>query len=374
MSHKSQRIALSRPSITELELSCMADAAANGWGEHCYDYIERFQRVFTQALKVSYAIATSSCTGALHMGLAALGIGPGDEVILAECNWIATVAPVVHLGAKPVFVDINRDTWCIDPQAVEAAIGPKTKAIIATHLYGSVCDMSRLLALARRFNLPLIEDAAEAIGSEFQNQAVGTLGRFGCFSFHGSKTICTGEGGMFVTQDADLYEKVLTLSNHGRSRTQTKQFWPEVIGFKYKISNLQAALGYAQTQRVDALVKRKREILKAYQEVLSDVHGIQMNVELPGTRIGAWMPTVVFAKESGITAQRMVQKFQECQIDGRVFFHPLSELPMFGSQSEPSVAADVSSRAVNLPSFHDMEDWMIEKVAQTIRCVVHEGR
>jgi perosamine synthetase len=349
----------------------MADAAANGWGERCYDYIDRFQAAFQQALNVPFAIATSSCTGALHMGLAALDIGSGDEVILADSNWIATVAPVVHLGAKPVFVDILPDTWCLDPEAVEAAITPRTRAIIATHLYGSVCTIARLKQVADLHGLDLIEDAAEAIGSEYQGQAVGTFGRFGCFSFHGSKTICTGEGGMFVTGDADLYEKVLTLSNHGRRRGQQRQFWPEVIGFKYKMSNMQAALGFAQTQRIAELVRRKREILAAYRLLLQDVEGVDMNVELPGTRIGAWMPTLVFGQRIGLTALDMVAAFQSGNIDGRVFFHPLSTLPSFGSRAGQLVAADIARRAVNLPSFHDMTDAQIERVAGTVKAALH---
>ncbi|HOE43447.1 MAG TPA: DegT/DnrJ/EryC1/StrS family aminotransferase [Rhodoferax sp.] len=368
-----ERIALSRPSITALELSCMADAAANGWGEHCYDYIEQFQRTFQQALNVPYAITASSCTGALHMGLAALEIGAGDEVILADSNWIATVAPVVHLGAQPVFVDILADTWCIDPDGVETAITPRTRAIIATHLYGSVCALARLQQIADRHGLVLIEDAAEAIGSEYQGQAVGTFGRFGCFSFHGSKTICTGEGGMLVTRDADFYDKVLTLSNHGRRKGQQRQFWPEVIGFKYKMSNLQAALGCAQTQRMAELVERKRQILAAYRLLLQESDGVKMNVEHPGTRIGAWMPTLVFSPQTGMTARRMVDEFQSRSIDGRVFFHPLSSLPSFGLQAGQPVAADIARRAVNLPSFHDMTDAQIERVTQTVKAALHAG-
>ena len=367
MNPSDDRILLSRPSITATELSAMADAAANGWGEHCYDYIERFQLAFQQSLNVPFAIATSSCTGALHMGLAALGIGPGDEVILADSNWVATVAPVVHLGAKPVFVDILSDTWCIDPEAAEAAITPRTKAIVATHLYGSVCDLKRLQEVCATHGLFLIEDAAEAVGSSFKGQAVGTFGHFGCYSFHGSKTICAGEGGMFVTHDADLHEKVLTLSNHGRRRGDQRQFWPEVIGFKYKMSNLQAALGYAQTLRVAELVDRKREILSSYKNLLGSVAGLQMNVEHDQTRIGAWMPTVVFAPETGLSGARMVELFQSRRIDGRVFFHPLSSLPSFGSSVGQPVAADIARRAVNLPSFHDMTESQIARVAETVK-------
>jgi perosamine synthetase len=190
------RIYYTKPSITELEIRYAADAAANGWGEHCYDYIERFQRQFAQHLGVRHAIATSSATGALHLGMAGLGIGPGDEVILADINWIASAAPIVHLGAKPVLVDVLPDTWCLDPAAVEAAITPRTKAILAVHLYGNLCDMDALAAIAEKYGLHLIEDAAEAIGSIWHGRRAGSMGVFGAFSFHGTKTITTGEGGI----------------------------------------------------------------------------------------------------------------------------------------------------------------------------------
>ncbi|MBA2660909.1 MAG: aminotransferase class V-fold PLP-dependent enzyme, partial [Bradymonadaceae bacterium] len=231
------RIPYTQPSITDLEVDYATDAARNGWGEHCYAYIHRFEEAFKAHLGVKYAIATSSCTGALHMGLAALGIGHGDEVILADTNWIATAAPIVHLGATPVFVDISPESWCIDPASAEAAITPRTKAIIAVHMYGNLCAMDELLAIGRKHNFIIVEDAAQAIGSKYHGQPAGSIAAFGSFSFHGTKTLTTGEGGMFVTNNPELYERVQTLSNHGRSSKQTKQFWPEVVGFKYKMSN-----------------------------------------------------------------------------------------------------------------------------------------
>src|SRR5438309_3444826 len=189
------RIHYTKPSITELEVAYATDAARNGWGDRCYEYITRFEEAFKAHLGVKYAIATSSCTGALHMGMAALGVGPGDEVITADTNWIATAAPVAYLGAKPVFVDILSDSWCINPELAEAAITPRTRAIIAVHLYGNVCDMDTLLDIGRRHGIPIIEDAAEAIGSQCHGQRAGSMGLFGTFSFHGSKTLTTGEGG-----------------------------------------------------------------------------------------------------------------------------------------------------------------------------------
>ncbi|MDP2367522.1 DegT/DnrJ/EryC1/StrS family aminotransferase [Rhodoferax sp.] len=365
------RIPLAKPSITELEVAYAADAARNGWGEQCYDYINKFEAAFRDHIGVKHAIATSSCTGALHLGLAALGIGPGDEVILADTNWIATVAPIAHLGATPVMVDILQDTWCVDPGRVEAALTSKTKAIIATHIYGNLCEMDGLLAIGEKYGVHVIEDAAEAIGSVYRGRRAGSMGVFSGFSFHGSKTITTGEGGMFVTNDSALHERVLTLSNHGRSRHEVKQFWPEVLGYKFKMSNIQAAIGCAQTERVQALVHRRREILATYREKLSIMPGISMNAELDGTCIGAWMPTVVFAKAAGITAESIIPKFQARNVDARVFFHPLSSLPIFDCQSRETLAADIAARAINLPSFHDMTASEIDRVVAIIEDAIH---
>jgi len=360
------RILYTKPSITELEVRYATDAAANGWGDHCYNYIHRFEENFKQHLGVNYAIATSSCTGALHMGMAALGIGPSDEVIMADTNWIATASPIVNLGAKPVFVDVLEDSWCIDPDKAEAAITPRTKAIVAVHLYGNLCDMDRLLAIGEKYGIPIIEDAAEAIGSVWHGKRAGSMGKFGAFSFHGTKTLTTGEGGMFVTNDAELYERVLTLSNHGRARGQTKQFWPDVVGFKYKMSNLQAAIGCAQMERIDELIGRKREIMATYRQRLAGLPGISMNPEPEGTVNGAWMPTAVFAPETGITREKLQAAFAAENADARVFFWPLSSLPMFEPIKTNVKALDIPKRAINLPSYHDITANDLNRVMQTI--------
>lgn len=360
------RIYYTKPSITDLEVKYASDAARHGWGERCYEYIDRFEEAFKDHLGVKYAIATSSCTGSLHMGMAALGIGAGDEVIMADTNWIASAAPIVHLGAKPVFVDILPDSWCIDPDLVEGAITQNTKAILAVHLYGNLCDMDRLQAIGRKHGIPVIEDAAEAIGSIYHGKRAGSMGSFGSFSFHGTKTLTTGEGGMFVTDDADLYETVLTLSNHGRARGQRRQFWPDMVGFKYKISNVQAAIGCAQMERIEELVDRKREILDYYRDQLEPHSAVSLNPEPEGTRIGAWMPNAVFDPDAGVVTEDLQRSFAENNIDARVFFHPLSKLSMFEKQPENQLAYDIASRAINLPSYHDLTEDEQQRVVSTL--------
>ncbi|RXH01613.1 DegT/DnrJ/EryC1/StrS aminotransferase family protein [Bradyrhizobium vignae] len=367
------RVLYTKPSITELEARYAADAASNGWGERCYDYINRFEAAFKEHLGVSFAIATSSCTGALHMGMAALGIGPGDEVVMADTNWIASAAPIVHLGAKPVFVDIRPDSWCIDPDLAEAAITPRTKAILAVHLYGNLCDMGRLLMIGERHGIPVIEDAAEAIGSEYFGRRAGSMGRFGAFSFHGTKTVTTGEGGIFVTNDLSLYEQVLTLSNHGRSRSQRRQFWPDVVGFKYKMSNIQAALGCAQMERIDELITRKRQIFHYYRDRLRDLPGVGMNPEPSNIVNGAWMPTVVFHETTRVSREQLVAAFAQDNIDARVFFYPLSGLSMFDAVPGNRHAQEIPERAINLPSYHDMTTSDQDRVIAVLRRVLQEA-
>jgi len=359
-----------RPSITEREVSYATDAAANGWGTHCYDYIHRFEAMFRDHLGVTHAIATSSCTGALHMGLAGLDIGPGDEVILADTNWIASAAPITHLGATPVFVDVRPDTWCIDPTCVEAAITARTRAILAVHLYGNMCDLAALLAIGQRHGIPIVEDAAQALGSTWNSRYAGTIGTFGAFSFHGTKTVTTGEGGIFVTDDTALYEKVLTLSNHGRSRGQDRQFWADMIGFKYKMSNLQAAIGVGQMERFDELLARKRAIFQRYQDSLAGRSGTMLNPEPPGTRNCFWMPTAVFAHETGVTREKLQAAFAAENINTRVFFWPLSGLPYFESVPGNINAYDLPGRAINLPSYHDMTDEDIDRVIDVAQKVI----
>ena len=360
------KIHYTKPSITELEIRYVTDAATNGWGERCYEYIARFENLFREHLGVKFAIATSSCTGAIHMGLAALGVEAGDEVILGDTNWIASAAPITYLGAKPVFVDVLPDTWCLDPAKVEAAITSRTKAIIAVHLYGNLCDMDALLAIGAKHGIPVIEDAAEAIGSEWYGKRAGSMGAFGSFSFHGTKTITTGEGGMFVTQDEALYEKVLTLSNHGRARGQSKQFWPDVVGFKYKMSNMQAAIGCAQMERIDDLIAGKRRIFAYYAEHFRDLP-LRMNPKPAGTQNGFWMPTILIDEGVSFDREALLAAFKDDNIDGRVFFWPLSMLPMFEKKPENVVSYGLYERAVNLPSYHDLTETEMDRVIALVR-------
>lgn len=364
-----RKIYYTKPSITAREIELATDAVTNGWGERCYEYINRLEAAFADHIGAKHTIATSSCTGAMHLGLAGIGIGAGDEVILGDTNWIACAAPITYVGANPVFVDVLPDTWCVDPAKVEAAITERTKAIIAVHLYGNLCDMDALLAIGARHNIPVIEDAAEAIGSQWKGQRAGAMGAFGTFSFHGTKTMTTGEGGMFVTNDDALYEKVLTLSNHGRARGETRQFWSEVVGLKYKMSNVQAAIGCAQVERIDDLIASKRRIFQYYRDRLSDLP-LQMNPEPDGAVNGCWLPTIVVNEGVAFDRDTLLEDFKKDDIDTRMVFWPLTMQPMFEDCPQNTVSYDIYKRGINLPSYHDLTQAEMDRVIACIRAAI----
>jgi perosamine synthetase len=331
------------------------DAIANGWGEKCYDYINRFEKSFKSYQNSNYALATSSCTGAIHLALMAMGVKAGDEVIVPEITWIATVEPILYIGAIPVFVDVLEDTWCIDSKSVRKAITQKTKAIIAVHIYGNVCEMDELSEIAKEFNLRILEDAAEGLGSEYKNRKCGSIADVGVFSFHGTKTMTTGEGGIIVTDNEDIYKKAKVLNDHGRNPEdpENKPYWMREYGYKYKMSNIEAAIGCAQIERIEELVAKKREIFNCYAELFKEFP-CKLNPEKAGTKNSYWLPTIVIDKSLDFDRDKFIRYSKESGIDSRPFFYPLSSLPMFEKVEKNVVSYDIYSRGLNLPSFHDM--------------------
>lgn len=363
---QTERIAITKPSISDLEIEYVNDAIRNGWGVKCYDYIYRFEKSFAQYLETKYSLATSSCTGAIHLTLMAMGVKSNDEVIVPDTTWIASVEPILYVGAKPVFVDVLPDSWCIDPQKIKESITPKTKAIIVVHLYGNVCEMDEIMEIAREHNLMVLEDAAEALGSEYKGRKCGSIGDAGVFSFHGTKTLSTGEGGMLVTNNAQISESARILNDHGRNPKDNKVFWMRDYGYKYKMSNLQAAMGCAQIERIEDLIEKKREIFSWYKKLLADVP-CRLNPEPDYTKNSYWMPTVVFDESLNVNRYELMNYLKELGIDSRPFFYPLTSLPMFEEKRENTVSYDIYERAVNLPSHHDLEFKHIQFVADAIK-------
>ena len=366
------KIPINKPSITDLEISYVNDAVSTGWGSKCYDYIYKFQDEFAAYQDSKFALATSSCTGAIHLALMALGVKAGDEVIVPDITWIASVEPVLYIGAKPVFVDILKTSWCIDPQAIENAITPKTKAIIVVHLYGNICEMDEIMAIAKKNDLVVLEDAAEGLGSEYKGKRAGSIGDAGVFSFHGTKTMTTGEGGILVTDNEAVFEKAKILNDHGRNPKDpdNKMFWMRDYGYKYKISNLQAALGCAQISRIEELVNKKIEIFKWYKQLLVNIP-CQLNYEAEGTKNSYWLPTVIFDRELNFDRDAFFTLMKENGIDSRPFFFPLTLLPMFEEKKANTVAYDIYERGINLPSFHDLSFKEAERISNLIYSFIY---
>ena len=370
------RIPIAGPSITEKEIAYVTDAARTGWYETTGVYPQRFESAFAEYVGVRHAVSLPSCTSAIHLSLLALGVGPGDEVIVPDVTWIASAAPISYTGATPVFADIDPETWCLSAEAFERSITPRTKAVIPVNLYGSMTDWKHLLPVAEKHGIAVIEDAAEAVGSEYDGRKAGSFGRTGVFSFHGSKTMTTGEGGMLVTDDSALFERVLFLRDHGRPPGD-RMFRNTEVAWKYKMSPILAALGLAQVERMEELVARKREIFAWYQAGLADVAGLRLNAEPEGTRNSYCMSTVLFDRELGLEKEDVMARLAERGIDTRPFFNPLSSLEAYSAspqaaaaRSKNKISYEISPRGINLPSPLSLREEEAERVSAEIRRLV----
>lgn len=368
-----KRIPIAGPSITQKEVDYVTEAVKSAWYDNANIFHDRFEQAFAAHCGRKYAIALPSCTSGLHLALLALGIGEGDEVIVPDCTWIASVAPVRYVGATPVFVDIDPDTWCLSPDAFEAAISPQTKAAIVVDLYGAMPDWDRISDIASRRGVLLIEDAAEAAGSRWRQRAAGSFGAMSAFSFHGSKTLTTGEGGMLVLDDDQLRVRIMQLRDHGRVPGDT-MFFNEEVGWKYKMSSMQAALGLAQLERIDELVAKKREIFSWYRKALADWNLGSLNPDVPGLFNSYWMTTLLLDASLGIKKETLVPRLRQQGIDVRPFFYPLSAIPAFRDTPQAatarktnSVAYSVSPYAINLPSALSLDEDAISKVNVILR-------
>jgi perosamine synthetase len=371
-----ERIPVAGPSITQKEIDYVTDAVTNAWYGNANIYHERFEKAFAEYLGVRYAISLPSCTSAIHLSLLALGVGPGDEVIVPDATWIASAAPISYVGATPIFADIDRQTWCLSGATLEACITPRTKAVIIVDLYGNMPEMNELLDVARKHGLAVIEDAAEAAGAEYEGRKAGSFGDTGVFSFHGSKTLTTGEGGMLATNDGELFGRVLFLRDHGR-RQGDKHFWNREVAYKYKMSNMQAALGLAQLERIDELIERKRQIFAWYKEELEDIEEITLNRQLAGAKNSYWMVTAVLDPNLGIEKGYLQKELSARNIDSRPFFHPLSSIPAYQHLEQAHQAGgrnQVSYRicpyGINLPSALNLDNERVKYVCEALKEII----
>jgi len=341
-------IPVSEPSITQKEIDYVTDAIKSGWVSSLGKYVDEFEKSFAKWLGVKYALAVSNGTAALHLALVALAVTNGDEVIIPDLTFVATANAVAYTGAKPIPVDIDSETWCIDPEAVRKAITVRTRAIIPVHLYGHPADMDAIQEIAEEHGLHVVEDAAEAHGAEYKGRRVGSLGTCGAFSFYGNKIITTGEGGMITTNDESLYERAKYLRDHAMSRN--RRYWHTEIGYNYRITNIQAALGLAQLERIDELIFKKREIFGWYSESLKGLKGVSLNPEMAWAKNAFWMVCLVLGDDSSASRDRLMAELKEKGVDTRPFFYPVSQMPMYNKRKVNLVAYNLAKNGVNLPS------------------------
>ena len=374
-----ERIPVAGPSITQREIDYVTDAVTNAWYGNANMYHTRFENSFAAYVGRKYAMALPTCTSAIHLSLLALGVGPGDEVIIPDSTWIASAAPISYVGATPVFADVDATTWCIRPDAFDSAITERTKAAILVDLYGSMPDMNALLPIARARGIAVIEDAAEALGSSYHGTLAGGFGDASVFSFHGSKTLTTGEGGMLVTDRLDLYDRAQFLRDHGRVPGDV-QFFNTEVAYKYKMSSMQAALGLAQLERVEELVGRKREIFGWYENAFQGDANICLNAEPEGSHNSYWMATAVWDRSFNRRKNDVVGAMRSVGVDVRPFFHPLSSLPAYAnskfaehSKTQNIVSYDIGSRAINLPSGFNVRQVDVTRVRDALlKCLGNE--
>jgi perosamine synthetase len=345
-------IPVAAPVLAGREKEYVADCMESGWISSAGKYVELFEAEFAKFCGVRHAVSCCNGTAALHLALAALGVGPGDEVIVPTLTFVATANAVTYCGARPVFADSEPETWNLDPAHVASKITPRTKGIVAVHLYGNPAEMDALRALASRHGLFLLEDAAEAHGALYRDGRAGSLGDVAAFSFYGNKIIATGEGGMVTTDDDALAARVRLL--RGQGMDSERRYWFHVVGYNYRMMNIPAAIGLAQLEQADWHMGRRREVAADYRRMLEGVRGLDWQAEREWARHAYWMFTVMLGDETADCRDRLMARLQEDGVETRPVFYPVHALPPYREASrgeEFPVAESLARRGVSLPTW-----------------------
>lgn len=357
-------VPIASPDLAGNEFKYLMDAFISTWISSTGEYIGRFENNFSRYCQCKYGIAVSNGTAAIHLALIALGIGKGDEVIVPDLTFAASVNPVLYVGATPVIVDVEKDSWCIDPKEIEKAVTKKTKAIIPVHLYGQPCEMDKIMKIAKKYNLYVIEDCAEAHGAKFKGRKVGSFGNIGCFSFFANKIITTGEGGMCVTNSKELYSKICVLKDHGMNKS--KKYWHDEVGYNYRMTNLQAAIGVAQLERIEDILEKRSLVEKNYFNKLSNVSFIEFQKKnLTNRDKTTWLICALIKNGRRDECIGMLAKMG---IDTRPFFYPLSSMNLYKKYAfgVNPITKEISKMGINFPTANDLSLEKIEKIGKVL--------
>jgi perosamine synthetase len=369
-------IPVAAPALAGNEKKYVMDCLESTWISSTGSYIARFESAFADFCGVKHAVSCSNGTAALHLALMALGIGPGDEVIVPTLTFVATANAVTYCKARPVFVDAEPETWNIDPSLIEAKITPRTKGIIVVHLFGHPVDMDAVLSVARRHRLFVLEDAAQAHGADYKGKKVGSLGDVATFSFFGNKIITTGEGGMVVTNDDAIASKVNLLKNHGMD--PNRRYWHPVVGYNYRMTNVAAAIGLAQVEKFDWQLARRLEVVDWYREHLRSVPGLVWQMEKEWAKHVWWMFSVVFDDDFSADRDEVMKNLYKQGIETRPFVHPLHTLPPYRESCEGDifpVAERIARCGLNLPTWVGLTRNDVSYVCHTlVECLTSAKR
>lgn len=365
------RIPIARPDLSGNEEAYVVDAVRSSWISSSGAYIGRFEREFASYCGVSRAVAVCNGTVALHLALLALGVEPGDEVIVPSLTYIATANAVRYCGAEPVFVDVDPATWCLNPQRIEAAVGSRTRGILTVDLYGHPADADAVNAVARKRGLWVVEDAAEAHGARYKGRPTGSLAEVATFSFYGNKVMTSGEGGALTTDDPGIEQRIRLL--RGQGMDPERRYYFPITGYNYRITNIAAALLCAQMERRETILARRRDIFARYREGLKDVRGIGLQPVAPWAEPSPWLFCVtVDGKAYGESRDQLMARLEAAGIETRPFFIPLHTLPPFAAQSRARceslpVTESLAASGINLPTFNQMEPAEIDCICDLIR-------
>lgn len=360
-----KNIPIYEPKLSGNEKKYVNKCIDSSWISSKGEFISKFEEKFSNFLKVDHCTSVSNGTVALHLALVALGIGKGDEVIVPTLTYIASVNAIAYVGAKPVFADVDSETWNINPKKLLELITPKTKAILVVHLYGNSCDMDSILKICKERNIFLIEDAAEAFGTKYKNKYIGSFGDVATFSFFGNKTITTGEGGMLVANNKFLIDKAKHLKNQAVS--SDREYWHDVIGFNYRMTNICAAIGLAQLECAQDVLQKKSKIASWYCEILKNIQ-VDFQVEQAGSIHSYWMVTIL-AKDKN-TRDKVRLYLKDHNVETRPTFYPVHKMPAFFSEKTFSVSESISNKGMNLPSSPNLTKSDVKYICKLIAEVI----
>lgn len=351
-----------KPYIGEKEKEYVNECLESTWISSKGKFISLFENKFSEYVKSDYSTTCTNGTVALHLALLALDIKDGDEVIVPTLTYIASVNAISYVRAKPIFVDSEDKYWQIDTEKIEEKITSKTKAIIVVHLYGHASNMDKIVKIAKKYNLKIIEDCAEAFGTKYKNTHVGSFGDIATYSFFGNKTITTGEGGMVTTNDEVLYKRILKLKGQGLA--ENREYWHDLIGYNYRMTNIACAIGLAQIERIDEILEKKRKIADFYKNELK-LLPIKFHQEAEDCFHSYWMCTIL--TENELLRDNLRNYLKENLIETRPIFHPINKMPMYDENQSFLIAENLSTRGINLPSYPELENYDLELICKIIK-------